>query len=548
MRRDGAAFFRQFESVGILFLFFAYWLFLRALEGVDASQSLAIRFWLPFPEQLFPSLAVFTPAVTFILELLSWRVLRHFFPVVIALWLARRAMIGLVQLLLSLPNEAMATNYMTRLQQAGALHTPPTPGAPTAAATGRPTRTATRALVEAMLLSGVTVFLLAIFLLLQGAVGPLLPIAIPINELFGVNGILIWFTLWLIATALFYLVFNQPTKGLDGGGIQVRRVQFDEDKRNNPWLRVGGPGRFKVDNNDVIVTERNGRFWRVAGAGTYWLVPFETIRAVLDLRQQERANPLVRLMTKEGIELRTQVGVTYRLARGDNLPADGWPLPFDHDAVRRAAYQDRVLPDGSVGNWEGVALGRVAGLLRQQVAQSELDELIYPEISFPGRRGSDPHLELRQLVLREGRLALQASGIDLLGVQLGSLQAPEPVRGQRVKYWQAFWDKQQRIDAADSEAEAMTRREFARAEGEAAMIEAIMESIQQARLMGSQYTPRQIMALRMIESLERLVEGSNSLAESPLLKQLGDLRNQLNIYGDTDTTESLPGDATKPPR
>ncbi|MBK9051617.1 MAG: hypothetical protein IPL78_12070, partial [Chloroflexi bacterium] len=93
------------------------------------------------------------------------------------------------------------------------------------------------------------------------------------------------------------MALNQPTRGLTGAGIQIRRVQFADDRRTNPWLRVGGPGWFKVDNNDVIVTERNGRFWRVAGAGNYWLAPFETIRTVLDLRQQERDNPLVRLMT-----------------------------------------------------------------------------------------------------------------------------------------------------------------------------------------------------------------------------------------------------------
>lgn len=547
MYRNNPSLARQLESIGILFLFFAYWFFLRAFESVDASQSLALQFWLPFPT-ILPALDIFTPLVTFVLELLSWRVLRHFIPVMIALWLSRRAMIGLVQLLLGLPDEAMATNFMTRLQQAGALHTPPTAGAPAAAAPGKPSRSTGRAVAEAMILSGVTVFLLAMFLLLQVAVAPMLPIAIPVSDLFGIGGVLIWFTLWLVATTFFYLAFNQPTKGLDGGGIQIRRTQFEEDKRNNPWLRVGGPGRFKVDHNDVIVTERNGRFWRVAGPGTYWLVPFETIRTVLDLRQQERDNPLVRLMTKEGIELRTQVSVTYRLARGDNLPADAWPLPFDHDAVRRAAYQDRVLPNGGVGNWEGVTLGRAVTILRQQVAQNELDELIYPEVSFPARRGSDPHRELRQIVVREGKAALLAQGIDLLDVRLGALEPARPIQEHRVDYWKASWERQQRLDAAATEAEVLTRREFSRAEGEAAMIEAIMESIQQARLTGNQYTPRQIMALRMVESLERLVEGSSHATETPLLKQLNILRDQLNIYDDMDPNENVQEGNNQPQR
>jgi hypothetical protein len=529
---------RQLESMGLAFVFFAYWFFLRALAGVDASQSLALQFWLPFPQLLFPSLDIFTPVVIFILELLSWRVLRHFIPVLIALWLARRATIGLIKLLLSLPDEAMATNYLVRLQRAGTVHTPPAANAPAPAGPGRPAKSTGRALGEAAILAGVTVFLLAVFLLLQSLLAPILPAALPVSDLFGADSFLIWVTIWLVVTGLLYVGLNQPTRGLDGAGIQIRRVQFAEDRRTNPWLRVGGPGWFKVDNNDVIVTERNGRFWRVTGSGRYWLAPFETIRTVLDLRQQERENPMVRLMTKDGIGMRTGVKVTYRLARGDNLPSDGWPFPFDHDAVRLAAYQDRILPDDTVGNWEGVVLSAVVGQLVKQVAQSELDELVYPEVTHPSRGRTEPHLTLKEIMLREGRTELLKKGIDLLAVQLATLETSEPIDEQRVKYWQASWDKQHRIDAADSEAEAMRLMEFARAEGESAIIEAIMESIQQARLHGTERTPREMMALRMIESLERLAENSKDAAapQLTLLSQMGQLRDQLNAIDDVDTT------------
>ncbi|MBK9051616.1 MAG: hypothetical protein IPL78_12065 [Chloroflexi bacterium] len=189
--------------MGLTFLFFAYWFFLRALAGVDASQSLALRFWTPFPELLFPSLDVFTPVVIFILELFSWRVLRHFIPVIIALWLARKAAIGLIQLLLSLPDEAIATNYLVRLQRAGTIHTPPVAGTPSPAAPGRPAKSTVRALVEAAIFAAVTVFLLAVFLLLQSLVAPVLPIALPVSDLFGADSFLIWVTLWLIVTGCY---------------------------------------------------------------------------------------------------------------------------------------------------------------------------------------------------------------------------------------------------------------------------------------------------------------------------------------------------------
>ncbi len=529
---------RQLQTLGITVLFVAYWLFVHSMANIDASQSFMMVFWSPFPAT-FPSLNAWTPVVVFFLELFSWRVLRHFIPVIIALWLARRATIGLIKLLLSLPDESMATNYLVRLQRAGTIHTPPTYSTPAPASPTQPVKSPNRILIQAGLVSFFIVFFLALFLLLQGFVGTDLTAVIPIRDLFTVNGFLVWVTLWLITTALLYAVLNQPTQGLDGGGIGVRRTQFEEDRRENPWLRVGGPGRFRVDNNDVIVTERNGRFWRVAGPGIHWLAPYETIRAVLDVRQQERDNSQVRLMTKDGIALRTQVHATYRLARGDNLPSDGWPFPFDHDAVRRAAYLERILPDGTVGNWEGVALGAVIGQLRRQVAQNELDELVYPEAVFPGRRGSNPHQTLKDVIRRDARAELLARGIDLLAVQLGVLETSQPVQEQRVKYWQAFWEKQHRVDMANSNAEAIRIMDFARAEGEAAIIEAIMESFQQARLTGQEKTPREIMALRLIESLERLAENTKtSTGEPQLLRQIGQIRQQLDSYDNVEADET----------
>ena len=233
----------------------------------------------------------------------------------------------------------------------------------------------------------------------------------------------------------------------------------------------------------------------------------------------------------------------------DGICLHGWPFPFDHEAVRLSAYQERILPNGTVGNWEGVALGAVVGQLRKQVARNELDELVYPEAVFPGRRGSNPHQTLKDLMLRDGRTELLARGIDLLAVQLGVLEPSPPVQDQRVKYWQAFWDKQHKVDMATSAAEAMHILDFARAEGEAAIIEAIMESFQQARLVGHEKSAREIMALRLIESLERLAENAKESETQPqLMQQLGQIRNQLNRYDDVDKNENPAAAANNPPR
>lgn len=69
----------RLQLIGLTIVFVAYWLFARNLERVDASQSIWLLFWQPFPE-IFPSLEVFTPLVIFSLEMFSLRVLRHFIP------------------------------------------------------------------------------------------------------------------------------------------------------------------------------------------------------------------------------------------------------------------------------------------------------------------------------------------------------------------------------------------------------------------------------------------------------------------------------------
>ena len=86
--------FRQLQAFGITVLFLAYWFFVHSMANIDASQSFLMAFWLPFP-QTFPTLDSFTPAVVLFLEMFSWRVLRHFLPVIIALILAPRATVGL---------------------------------------------------------------------------------------------------------------------------------------------------------------------------------------------------------------------------------------------------------------------------------------------------------------------------------------------------------------------------------------------------------------------------------------------------------------------
>src|SRR5688500_5041636 len=52
--------------------------------------------------------------------------------------------------------------------------------------------------------------------------------------------------------------------------IGIRRTQFSEQRQAEPLLRIGGPGQIFVGASDVVVTERNGRFYRVLATGRYY--------------------------------------------------------------------------------------------------------------------------------------------------------------------------------------------------------------------------------------------------------------------------------------
>lgn len=302
--------------------------------------------------------------------------------------------------------------------------------------------------------------------------------------------------------------------------IGVQRTQFAEQRRQEPLLRIGGPGQLVVGPTDVVVTERNGRFHRVLGVGRYYLGRFESIRSVLDLRPQEREASNIPLVTKDGINLSTTLAVTFSLSNGGHTPTKARPYPFNEAAVRLAAYTETGQDDGSISNWESAALNATIGQLKSTVAKFRLDELIYPN-----RPSADPHQTVHHEMERKARDAAARFGVDIISTRLGRLELPEIVTDQRIKVWQATWKKQELINQADGAAAALEETEMARAEGEAAIITAIAEGIQRARRDGNSSSTREIVALRVLESLERMARQSQHLPAEPVQNVVSQLQN-----------------------
>jgi hypothetical protein len=430
---------KRWSILAILVLIILYWLLAQQVERID----LGAWQWWQARALAFPLLYTLTPLVTFVAEMLSWRVLRYFIPFIVGMWLARTLTISLVQLLYDLPVRADAVQFLRRLQ----------------------------------------------------------------------------------------------TRETGEAPLYLERRNFNELRLKSPLLRIGGPGRIIVDKGDVAITELNGRFHRILPTGMHGLARFERVRTVLDLRSQEREQVGVSLVTRDGIELKTDVGVTFRILPGEEPSTKNRPFPFDREAVRRAAYTETVLIDGGISTWESVALSTVIDKLQQAVAGYRLDELIHPD-----HPPANPHIALRNEVEEQARPVARQSGIEIIQARLGRLEAPEPVTNQRIRYWQAFWEKERRISEAEGTAEALAEVELARAQAESEMLQAIVEGINQAQLENQHAGTREIVALRLIEILEKLAHNSQQVSplSADLLPQLRAINRQLLLEVDPEAeTENI---------
>lgn len=311
---------------------------------------------------------------------------------------------------------------------------------------------------------------------------------------------------------------------LANGSLLIRRTQFEEQRQQRSLLRVGGPGGIIVTAGEAVVTERNGRLSRILGPGVHALRHFEYVRNVFDLYPQEWEEKGVQFVTADGIELTADLSVTFQIAPADDAESDQ-PVPFSREAVRKIAAAELVFADGQVGAWESSPLNVTTDCLRAEAAKHSLDEIL-----FAGRANGLTWQDIKHEVEKAAHAALADNGIALLSIRLGLPEAPPEIGAQWLQSWQAQWNRQQRIQMADDEAEILQEIERARAEGEAMMINAILEGLQRARQQGVDVDAQQIITLRLIETLEQMAYQTRQISPLPdhLIPQLRSLRRQLD--------------------
>ena len=257
---------------------------------------------------------------------------------------------------------------------------------------------------------------------------------------------------WLIATELLVQLYELPNasdggKMLSrlisgsGGTVQLDRQNFAEQQVTEELIRTGGPGYVNIGPSDVAVTTINGRFERVLGGGRQRLRRFEKVIAVLDLREQEREQKAVTLMTKDGLELKTTLHCNFYLERRPDPSQPHLDYTFDDESVRRAAFATAMMQTG-VRRWDDLPLQIGIGQLRRIVSSKRLDELIDPQYVFERA----PHPAIQAQVEQDTRDILRHYGIHLVSANTTALEMSSEMHETLLAYWKAFGEKAKALD------------------------------------------------------------------------------------------------------
>lgn len=309
-----------------------------------------------------------------------------------------------------------------------------------------------------------------------------------------------------------------------GKAITVAGRTLGETQAKSDVVREGGPGRIKVAGGEAAVTERNGRFHRVLGPGKHTLIRFEYVHSLVDLRQQARTESEIPLVTRDGIDVAADIHLTYRIDTGGEPATPTTPFPFRETAVRAAAYAQTLSPNGEEATWDTLP-GRLArATLTGIFARYRLDDILH----LSGQ-SSEPYVTIQNDLKRQLLPKLEEKGIELVDVLINRISFPDAVTAQYIQHWQAHWETRARINRADGQAAALEETERARAEAEMTMVEAIMEGMARARREGHRGAMSEVVALRLIETLEQMARRSQQTTSLPphLLPQLRFLRREL---------------------
>jgi regulator of protease activity HflC (stomatin/prohibitin superfamily) len=141
---------------------------------------------------------------------------------------------------------------------------------------------------------------------------------------------------------------------------------------------------------------------------------------------------------------------------------------------------------------------------------------------------------------------VRSAGIQVTDVWLGRFQLPDEVTQQFVTFWQSEWQRRATELRADGEATLIRELGNAQSKAQQVLIETLVAAFQSARDSGLDIDPRQLAALRLIDSLEAAYQQAGKPGEGAGLQRppFNRLRQELHFKQTPSTgTGDTAGDA-----
>ena len=257
---------------------------------------------------------------------------------------------------------------------------------------------------------------------------------------------------------------DYPVINIKGGGYEVaekgkpgvrQRVMAD----TNPIPKIGGPGYVNIAAGNAALFERVGGPSQVAGAGLHFIRRFESLREVVDLRDQFRTRDEVRTLTKDGVPVKVRnAQVSFRVRTGNRARTPDEIFPFSISAIKHIAYGKTVRVEAPSVWSEGVP-EKVTVIIRDTISRTLLDDLV----ARAEGEERDPREKIKAMFdHKDTRRVFAEMGVDLLWVSLGHIETPQDAIDQRIRTWQAGWQQQDRVTMAEGEAHKLRLMEYAR--------------------------------------------------------------------------------------
>lgn len=354
-------------------------------------------------------------------------------------------------------------------------------------------------------------------------------------------GSIIWLAVLIVSFAfglLFFAQYTLPLSGHEGWGEGLRLLwrHYNDlaarylDERFGPRPKkqsrsrrarridpkpddTGLPPSFttlragNLKSHQTLTLAKGNSFARPAGPGFVMLYAKEQVTHLIDLRKHLRRQP-VKASTRDGIPVETAVTVIFHV-RQEVEELGPEPYPYERDAIFHISHANSIDAQDSVHGWMEQISPRAAAHLTNEIARYTLDDF-----SNPGPGGASVFDQIKAEIKRQLMRDMALNGIEILAVGMDLLTMPEEVVAQRIRTWQAEWERKITLQHAAGDAEAIRRMKKARARAQIEIIQNITQNIASVRRADNADLSN-IITLRMIEALEEAESNASLQALIP---------------------------------